>query len=282
MRSFRGLQSRSQLDKSEMNSLRVAGPLTLVVPVYNEAENFPLLWKEVSSKIRAEFNALVVYDFDEDSTVPVVRRLIESGEHRLRLEKNAFGSGVVGAIRTGFQQAGAGPVLVVMADLSDDLTLVDRMLAKYHQGYDIVAGSRYMPGGAILGGHWFKKLLSRCAGVSLHHLRGLPTHDATNAFKLYDRNMLHSITIQSTGGFEISLEITAKAFLAGYRIAEIPTVWRDRMNGESRFRLWHWLPKYFRWYLHAFCLATRHHHRVESIGYEGPKPFPRVSDAAED
>jgi dolichol-phosphate mannosyltransferase len=227
-------------------------PLTIIVPVYNEAENFPRLWSELKSSVHAPFEVIVVYDFDEDTTVPVVRDLIARGERRLRLEKNTLRRGAAGAIRAGFQLVSEGPVIVVMADLSDDLAVVDRMVELYGQGFDLVAASRYMPGGKILGGPALKKNLSRLAGLSLHWLRGLPTRDATNAFKLYDAAMLTSLRIESRGGFEINLEITVKAFLAGYRITEIPATWRDRTRGKSRFRLWAWLPKYLKWYLLAF------------------------------
>jgi dolichol-phosphate mannosyltransferase len=226
--------------------------LTLVIPVYNEAANFPALWAEIAAKVRADFTALVVYDFDEDNTVPVVRNLIASGQSRLRLMKNGVRRGVVGAILTGFSAVDHGPVLVVMADLSDDLAQVDGMLALYSQGCDVVVGSRYMKGGRIEGGPWFKQLLSRIAGVTLYWFRRLPTHDATNAFKIYDRDMLKSFEIRSRRGFELNLEITVKAFLNGYRIAELPCVWRDRTAGQSRFRVWAWLPHYLKWYFYAF------------------------------
>jgi glycosyltransferase involved in cell wall biosynthesis len=252
MKSSHGLPIKLNWGKSDMVSRQANAPLTVIVPVYNEAENFPPLWSQVTRSIHSELTVLIVYDFEGDTTVPVVRSLIDAGESRLRLVRNHFGRGVVGALRSGFQQAAPGPVLVVMADLCDDLSRVDEMLARYCQGYDIVVGSRYMPGGGVLGGPWFKRLLSRLAGISLHSFRGLPTHDATNAFKLYDRDILNVLNIESTGGFAINLEITVKAFLAGYRITEIPTVWRDRTNGESRFRLWNWLPQYLRWYFHAF------------------------------
>ena len=94
--------------------------------------------------------------------------------------------------------------------------------------------------------------MSRMAGVSLYYLRGLPTHDATNAFKIYDAAMLHAMQIESEHGFELNLELTVKAFLTGHRIVELPAVWRDRTTGESRFRLWKWLPHYLRWYFFAF------------------------------
>lgn len=227
-------------------------PLTIVIPVYNEGANFPALWQELCSQVRAEFLALVVYDFPEDDTVPVVKGIVAQGESRLRLLQNSVRRGVVGAILTGFQQVERGPLLVVMADLSDDLGRVDEMLGFYHRGYKLVAGSRYMKGGSLEGGPWFKQLLSRAAGLSLHWLRGIPIHDATNAFKIYDSEMLHSFRIESRGGFELNLELTVKSFLARYPMAEVPARWRDRTAGQSRFRLWVWLPRYLKWYLYAF------------------------------
>jgi|SRR5215469_2810052 len=75
---------------------RQGWPLTVVVPVFNEAVNFPQLWEAMSSLIRSEFVAMVVYDFDEDNTIPVVQRIIDGGEQRLHLLKNKYGDGVVG------------------------------------------------------------------------------------------------------------------------------------------------------------------------------------------
>jgi len=226
--------------------------LSIVIPVYNEGANFPALWEELSGSIKSAFTAYVVYDFDQDDTVPVVSSTIANGESRLRLVKNNRGRGVVHAIMSGFDAVTSGPVLVVMADLSDDLAKVDRMLALYFEGYDVVAGSRYMKGGRLIGGPFFKQLLSRLAGVSLWWVRGLPTHDATNAFKIYDRDMVKSFHVESKLGFELNLELTVKAFLAGHKIAEVPSTWRDRTAGESRFRLWKWLPHYLQWYIYAF------------------------------
>jgi dolichol-phosphate mannosyltransferase len=231
--------------------------LSIVIPVYNEGANFQGLWRELTSLIKSEFTAYVVYDFAEDNTVPVVEQTIAGSESRLKLVMNQRGRGVVSAIMTGFDVVPNGPVLVVMADLSDDLSQVDRMLELYGQGYHVIVGSRYMKGGQLVGGPFFKQMLSRMAGVSLCWLRGLPTHDATNAFKIYDRAMVRSFEVESRGGFELNLELTVKAFLAGHRIAEVPSTWRDRTSGESRFRLWKWLPHYLHWYFYAFRRKTR-------------------------
>jgi dolichol-phosphate mannosyltransferase len=224
--------------------------LALIVPVYNEAENFPALLAEIERDIPPPFVLHVVYDFDEDTTVPVVRALAVDRPW-LRLLKNRFGRGVVAAIRTGFQEVGRGPALVIMADLSDDLRVVPQLLDLYRRGSRIVCPSRYVRGGCQLGGPRLKRLLSRAAGLSLRLLARFPTHDATNNFRLYDAALVNALRIESTGGFELALELTAKGFRRGVKIAEVPTTWRDRTTGTSRFRLRKWLPKYLYWYSYA-------------------------------
>jgi dolichol-phosphate mannosyltransferase len=232
-------------------------PLTIVIPVYNEGANFKALWAELSSSIKTPFNALVVYDFDADNTVPIVRQIQTGGESRLKLVRNAYGRGVTNAIKTGLEAVESGPVLVTMADLSDEMTTVDQMYALYLQGYDLVCGSRYMPGGRLIGGPFVKQFMSRMSGLTLHWFRGIPTHDATNSFKLYDAEMIHHLKVESVAGFELGLELTVKAFLNGYRIVEIPSTWRDRTAGTSRFRVVQWLPHYLKWYFHAYQPAKK-------------------------
>lgn len=241
---------------------RRADVLSIVIPVYNEGASFERLWLQLTSHVRSAFRAFVVYDFDEDNTVPAIQAIIVRGENRLQLVKNEVGRGVVGALLTGFGKVDRGPVLVVMADLSDDLAQVDKMLELYRQGFDLVAGSRYMKGGRIVNGPVFKQGLSRLAGLTLCWFRGIPTHDATNAFKMFDSRMLKQIPIESRRGFELNLEITVKAFLAGYRIAEVPSTWNDRTEGQSKFKLWKWLPHYLKWYFYAFRPRHKDHSAV--------------------
>ena len=95
------------------------------------------------------------------------------------------------------------------------------------------------------------------AGLSLHHLAGVPTHDPTNNFKLYSRGFLDAVTIESTAGFELALELTVKATLMGRPVAEVPTTWRDRTAGQSNFKLRKWLPHYLHWYRAAFVGRVR-------------------------
>jgi glycosyltransferase involved in cell wall biosynthesis len=249
-------------------------PLTIVIPVYNEGANFKALWSVIASSIRTPFGAIVVYDFEQDDTVPVVAEVVASGESRITLRKNGYGRGVTGAIKTGLEAVESGSVLVTMADLSDDLTQVDEMYGLYLEGFDLVCGSRYMKGGRLIGGPFFKQALSRMSGLSLHYLRGIPTHDATNSFKLYDAAMVRTLSIESVAGFELGLELTVKAFLNGYRITEIASTWRDRTAGSSQFRILQWLPHYLKWYFYAFQPVRTSERAARSAGSSEPERMP--------
>lgn len=231
-----------------------APDLQIVVPVYNEAENFPRFYRSVREHVRTPHDILVVYDMETDTTVPVIRDLMRD-DPSLRLLRNPE-RGVLGALRTGLAAAPGGAVVVSMADGSDDHRCVDIMYEKYRAGCHLVAASRYSAGGEQRGGPWLKGVLSRTAGLALHRLAGIPTTDPTNNFKLYSKTLLDRFPIESRGGFEVALELTVKAHLAGMRIEEVPTVWSDRTAGTSQFRLASWLPHYLRWFRMAFGKRT--------------------------
>jgi dolichol-phosphate mannosyltransferase len=228
------------------------GPeLSIVIPVYNEPDNIGPTLHRISTHVQTPHEILVVYDFDGDTTVPVVREL---GPRLpgVRLHRNDLGRGVLNAMKAGIAASTAPFVLVTMADGSDEVDRVDEMVRRGRAGAAVVAASRYMRGGRQVGGPLLKRTLSRAAGLSLHWIGRVPIHDATNNFKLYRRDFLDSVTIESTGGFELAIELTAKATLAGWTLDELPTTWRDRTAGASRFDLRGWLPKYLRWYLFLF------------------------------
>lgn len=219
-----------------------------MVPVYNEGENAAQTLRGIVEQTHTRpLEVLVVHDFDEDTTVPVVQRL-QQEMPELKLYRNRLGRGVLNAIKAGLGAAAAPYVLVTMGDASDDPKDIDAMYALAIGGADVVAGSRYMRGGRQVGGPLLKRTLSRTAGLSLHWLGGLPVHDATSNFRLYSRRLLDRVTIESTGGFELGIELTVKAYLLGMKLAEVPTTWRDRTAGTSRFKLWQWLPRYLHWY----------------------------------
>jgi dolichol-phosphate mannosyltransferase len=190
---------------------------------------------------------LMVYDHESDTTLPVVKSLAARPGIEYRAVRNRLGPGPSNAIKAGFAAARGDAVIVMMADMSDDLRALGPMIEKFEEGYDLVSGSRYMAGGEQIGGPWLKGQLSRMAGVSLN-LLGLPTRDATNSFKLYRTQRLRSLSLESKHGFEIGIEITVKGWRAGWRITEVPSRWVDRVYGKSNFKLLRWLPRYARWY----------------------------------
>jgi dolichol-phosphate mannosyltransferase len=222
--------------------------LSIVIPVYNEGENVVPTLRGIVERTRSRpLEVLVVHDFDEDTTVPVVKRL-QAEMPELRLHRNTLGRGVLNAMKSGLRAARAQYVLITMGDGSDDPADIDRMYELARAGADVVAGSRYMRGGRQVGGPLLKRSMSRAAGLSLHWLGGVPVHDATSNFRLYSKRLLNQVTIESTGGFELGIELTVKAYLLGMKVAEVPTTWRDRTAGTSRFQLWQWLPRYMKWY----------------------------------
>jgi len=226
--------------------------LDIVIPVYNEGGSIRTTLAGLYPYASSIARVLLVYDFPEDNTLAPAAEFAATHENLiLQPLRNTHGRGALNAIRSGLEACEADYCLVCMGDAADDYSALLPMLEKMEAGSDLVCGSRYMPGGKQIGGPLLKGLLSRTAGLTLHWLTGLPTHDATNSFKMYRRGMLSRLSIESRGGFEIGMELLVKGFLAGYRIAEVPCTWKDRSDGESRFRLWRWLPHYLHWYFLA-------------------------------
>lgn len=225
--------------------------ISVILPVYQEGKNIGRQIADLEKTLSPDHEILVVYDFEEDDTVPAVREIQRHSDRNrklIRLLKNEFGSGVINAVKTGFKNA-VGDLLVVMpADLADDPRTVNQMVERIQQGFDVVRATRYARQGKQIGGG-LKKILSRTAGLLTPFLLGIPITDITNGFTMYRRTVLESLEIESTGGWEFSMELIMKAHHVGFRISEVPTIWRDRTSGTSKFRLWRWLPRYLSWYL---------------------------------
>lgn len=223
--------------------------VSLVVPVYNEGERITRCLEAITDAVSVDFEVLVVHDTPEDDTVPFVEKF---GDRRVRAVLNTIGPGPARAIRAGFEAAAAPTVVVTMADGSDSLGAVDEMVRLVERGFVVVAGSRYMPGGAQIGGPLMKTTLSRLAGLSLYYFGRVGTRDATNSFKAYSKGFIEEVGVVSESGFEVSIELVSKARRLRRPVTEVPTIWLDRAEGESRFQVAKWLPVYLRWYRFAF------------------------------
>lgn len=225
--------------------------VSVVVPVYNEGAGVVRHLERILREVLLPAEILIVHDLPEDTTVPYA---LEIARHdpRVRTVLNTYGSGPANAIRFGIEAARAPVAVVTMADGCDDPRQIDDLARLVDRGVVVAAASRYMPGGQQVGGPRFKRMASRWAGRSLRLLARVGTRDATNSFKAYDTDFVRQVGIESRTGFEIGIELTAKATRLRRPVAEIPTIWLDRQLGESRFDVGRFLPSYLRWYFFAF------------------------------
>jgi glycosyltransferase involved in cell wall biosynthesis len=228
-------------------SLHVA----VVIPAYNEGDDIVPVLDRIFDSVESHCDIYVVVDCEEDTTLPVLRRYAEKQPH-LRPLVNTYGRGPANAIRFGIDAVDAPIVVVTMADGSDDPRQIDTLARLVDRGVVIAAASRYLPGGQQVGGPALKGTLSRFAGRSLGSLARVGTRDATNSFKAYSTAFIREVGIDSRRGFEIGIELTAKARRMRLPVAEVPTIWLDRHLGDSNFDLRGWLPHYLAWYRYAF------------------------------
>jgi dolichol-phosphate mannosyltransferase len=225
--------------------------VSIIIPAYNEGKHIIPVLDRLFESVRLPCEVLVVVDDKGDSTVPVVRDYAQA-EPRLRCLVNTYGRGPANAIRFGIAAAAAKVAVVTMADGCDDPRQIDDLARLVERGVAVAAASRYMPGGQQVGGPLVKGMLSRAAGRSLRLFARLGTRDATNSFKAYSTSFVRDVGIDSRDGFEIGIELTAKAKRLRLPVAEIPTIWLDRPAGMSNFKVAEWIPKYLRWYRFAF------------------------------
>lgn len=221
--------------------------ISVIVPVYNEGSNITKFIYDLEASVNTTHEALIIYDFDKDDTVPVVKSLKKKFKN-IKLIKNIFGSGLINACKTGFKKANANFIVVMAGDLADEPKTINKMYELAKKRYDIVCASRYCKGGKQLGGGLIKSAFSKIAGLTTPLLLGIPTSDLTNGFKMYNREIFKKINIESQGGWEFTMEILIKAYILGFKIIETPSTWKERSSGKSKFKLLKWLPKYVYWY----------------------------------
>ena len=195
--------------------------------MYNEGEAIVPCLDRILQAVRLPCEVLVVYDEPDDTTLPYLEKYVRD-EPRVVPTHNGHGPGPARAIRWGIEQADAPVAVVTMADGSDDPEQIDRLTNLVDRGVVIAAASRYMGGGRQIGGPPVKTMLSNLAGLSLFWFGRVGTRDATNSFKAYDTAFVRDVGIDSDTGFEIGIELVAKARRLRRPVAEIPTIWLER------------------------------------------------------
>jgi dolichol-phosphate mannosyltransferase len=216
-------------------------PLWVVIPTYNEAANVEQIVRatadELSRVADAGYRILVVDDSSPDGTgviADAVAKQLDVVEVLHRTEKTGLGH----AYLAGFAHALAGGAELVVemdADFSHDPAYLGDLLAAAKEA-DLVLGSRYVPGGGVRDWGLLRRLVSRGGGVYARMILRVDVHDLTGGFKCIRREVLEAIDLQSVRaeGYVFQIEVTYRALLAGFKVKEVPIVFRDRTVGTSK------------------------------------------------
>ncbi len=223
--------------------------LNIIVPAYNEEGSVKDVLKELlNSKLNGRI--IVIDDSSSDNTPHILSSFSEFSKN-ITVVLNKCHKGYAEVIKQGFRMTGSKDIIVVVsADCCDDVSLIKKMYEQACRGKDIVCASRYVKGGKRIGGLLLKSIGSRVVNKVLHCLTGAPCHDFTNSFKMFHKKVIDSIEIESRG-FDIFAELTLKAYLQGFTIVEMPTIWRERDSGKSHFSLFKDGIGYLRWILYG-------------------------------
>ena len=223
--------------------------LEIIIPVYNEGEKILKLLNELNNCVKTNFKVLICYDLENDDLFNF-KNEFEKFNFDINLIKNPS-SGPLSAIKQGFSLGNSDAVIVYPADDFLNYKLLDEMYQKYLDGNDIVVASRFMKGGSMKNCPLLKSILVRTASFTLYFLSSIPVRDASNGFRLFSRKLLNEVQIESKIGFAYSLELLVKCHRLRKKITEVPALWEERSEGESRFKLFKWIPQYLKWYLYG-------------------------------
>lgn len=212
----------------------------LVLPTFNEAENIEPIVRAALPHLASTglpHRILVVDDNSPDGTGAIADRLageIEEVEVLHRDRKDGIGP----AYLAGFDHAlasGADLLLEMDSDFSHDPADLPRLIAAAENA-DLVLGSRYVPGGGVTDWGLGRRLISRGGSLYARFLLGVPVHDLTGGFKCFRREVLERLDLEAVGtdGYGFQIEMTYRAIKAGYRVTEVPILFRDRRVGASK------------------------------------------------
>ncbi len=227
-------------------------PLEIVIPVFNEGEKIISLVQNIKKELKVNFRIMFCYDDEKDNIFKIKNELLSLGIE-IAFIKNPS-KGPLSAIKEGIKKGNSNSIIVYPADDFLNFNILQSMYNKFIEGNDIVVASRFTKGGSMKNCPIIKSILVRTASYTLYFLSSIPVKDASNGFRLFSRKLLNKIKIESVVGFAYSLELLVKGHRLNFQISEIPAQWEERSEGESRFKIFKWLPQYLKWYMYG--LAT--------------------------
>ncbi len=224
--------------------------LDIIIPIYNEGYKIIELLEIFEKKINSNFRILLCYDLESDDIFKY-KKEIKNFKFEIILVKNPS-RGPCSAVIAGLTHDSTECKIVYPADDFINIELLDKMYDLYKKNNsDIIVASRFTAGGSMKGCPLLKSILVRVASWSLYFFSSIPVKDASNGFRLFSNNLLSQVQIESKLGFAYSLELLVKSERLKLKIDEIPAQWEERSVGESKFKIFKWLPEYIKWYTYG-------------------------------
>jgi dolichol-phosphate mannosyltransferase len=210
----------------------------LILPTYNEADNVGPIVRAAREQLRDGDTILIVDDNSPDGTGAIADTLAQeilNVEVLHRPGKQGLGRAYLAGFAHALQ-GGADYVLEMDADFSHDPHDLPRLIETAEQGADLVLGSRYVDGGSVTDWGLLRKLVSRGGSWYARMVLGVKVRDLTGGFKCFRRSVLEALDLNAVhaDGYGFQIELTYRTIKAGFRVVEIPIVFRDRRVGESK------------------------------------------------
>jgi len=210
----------------------------VIVPTYNEKENLPLL-AEMLLALPLDLSVIVVDDASPDGTGELADALARQQAGRLSVIHRTGKLGLGTAYVAGFKHAlaqGAARVVTMDADFSHHPRYIPALVQASREYYDLVIGSRYVPGGDTPDFPFQRRLLSWGANKITHLALGLHARDTTAGFRCYRREVLEALPLDSifSNGYSFLIEMLYMVEQAGFTVGEVPIIFEDRKRGRSK------------------------------------------------
>lgn len=210
----------------------------VIIPTYNEIENIAKMLDTVMS-LEQDFEVLIVDDGSPDGTADVVRSKMAEYNGKIHLEERKGKLGLGTAYIHGFKWALARDYKYIFemdCDFSHDPNDLPRLLEAVENRSDVAIGSRYVRGVNVVNWPMSRVLLSYFASVYVRFITGMPIQDSTAGFKCYNRRVLESLNFDKIQfvGYAFQIEMKFKIWLKDFRIEEVPVIFTDRTEGESK------------------------------------------------
>jgi len=229
--------------------------ISIIVPSYEEGELLSLtLTSIIADCAEIPYEILVIVDTIFDSSIEIVRKVKKQNKNiNVLIQEN---NGAYNAIRFGIRQSNSPFLVIFTADNTDDSKDILKMYRCLMDGAEYVVASRYLSGGSYSGGSKFKRTLSICASKILELRHGAIGSDPTNGFKALSRNFYEQVELVESKGFTYGLQFLYNAIRLNLEVRVIPTTWKERVSGTSKFKIMSWLPSYLYWFLKLLVISS--------------------------